>query len=123
MSLAIYLVGVFGVVTVMLSSYFLGARGQGHGRSFPYESGVKAVGDTQVRFFTHYFLVAILFVIFDMESVILYVWSSVVREAGWLGFFQITFFIGMLLLALAYAISLGVLRMLPKSTKSEATSR
>lgn len=124
MSLAIYVGGVFFVVVVMLSSYFLGGRGAGRARCYPYESGIKAMGTTQVRFFAHYFLVAILFVIFDMESVLLYVWSSVVRETGWLGFFQVTFFVGMLLLALVYAISQGVLQMLPKITKSsEAKSK
>lgn len=121
MALGIYVIGVAIVVTVMLSSYFLGARGKGHCREHPYESGVKSSGDGDSRFFAHYFLVAILFVIFDLESVFLYVWASVVREASWAGLLQITFFIAMLVLGLIYAISMGILRVF-KPYKREVKS-
>lgn len=119
MSLTIYILGVFIVVLVMLSSYFLGSRGQNKGRAYPYESGVKSYGSANVRFFTHYFLVAILFVIFDLESVFLYLWSSSIREVGWWGFFLVIFFIAMLLLALSYAFSLGVLSFYKKPVQSK----
>ncbi|HXW52671.1 MAG TPA: NADH-quinone oxidoreductase subunit A [Myxococcota bacterium] len=117
MSLAIYILGVFAVVAVMLSSYFLGERGKNHGRDRPYESGIKSYGSTRLKFFTQYFLLAILFVIFDLESVFLYLWSSAIRAVGWPGFLQMSFFIGMLLLALLYAFRAGVLNLLPRSSK------
>jgi NADH-quinone oxidoreductase subunit A len=122
MSLAIYCLGVLLVAFAMLSSFFLGERGKGHGRASPYESGIKAFGSSRVRFFPHYFLVAILFVIFDLESVFLYIWSLVVREAGWVGFIRIVFFVGMLLLALAYAFSMGVLKFSSRSMKATERS-
>jgi NADH-quinone oxidoreductase subunit A len=111
MSLAIYCFLVILVVMVMLSSYFLGERGFGPGRTEPYESGIKGYDGTNVRFFAQYFVLAILFVIFDVESVFLYVWSVSVREVGFQGFFAMLFFIGMLILALIYAIRLGVLNL------------
>lgn len=111
MSLAIYFFLVLTVVLVMLSSYFLGERGQGPGRNQPYESGIKGYQGTGVRFFAHYFLLAILFVIFDVESVFLYIWSASIREVGLTGFFAMLFFIGMLVLALLYAIRLGALNL------------
>lgn len=122
MAVAIYVIGVLIVVTVMLLSYFLGARGRDQGRFFPYESGIKALNPLPSRFFVHYFLVAISFVIFDIESVFLYVWASSVREVGWTGFFQVLFFVGMLLLALVYALHMGILRFFAKSSDNEEKS-
>jgi NADH-quinone oxidoreductase subunit A len=117
MSLFIYVLGVFFVVAVMLSSYFLGSKGHDLGRNLPYEAGIKAFGSVNIRFFAQYFLVAILFVIFDLESVFLYVWSSSIREVGWPGFLQMSFFIIMLLLALGYALSNGVFLFFKKPSR------
>ncbi len=119
MAVAIYVVGVVIVVAVMLSSYYLGARGHDRTRHLPYESGVKGVHALPSRFFVHYFLVAITFVIFDLESVFLYVWASTVRTLGWTGFFQVVFFVAMLLLALAYAFHMGIFNFFAESSESE----
>lgn len=119
MAVAIYVIGVVIVVAVMLSSYFLGSRGKDQSRYFPYESGVKALNPLPSRFFVHYFLVAITFVIFDLESVFLYVWASSVRVLGWTGFFQVVFFVVMLLLALAYALHMGIFKFFSLSSDSE----
>ena len=117
MAVAIYFAGVCIVVLVMLSSYFLGSQSHNRGKNFPYESGIKSFGSSRVRFFLHYFLVAILFVIFDVESVFLYIWSSSIRAIGGIGFFQVLFFVGMILLGLVYAFSMGVLTFFPKPSK------
>lgn len=120
MAVAIYVVGVIIVIAVMLSSYFLGSRGHDKSRYYPYESGVKALGPLPSRFFVHYFLVCITFVVFDLESVFLYLWSSSVRAIGWTGFFQVVFFSAMLLLALAYAVHMGIFELFAKpSTRAE----
>lgn len=117
MSLSIYIFGVFVVVCVMLSSYFLGERSTGHQRAGIYESGIKGFGSQRPPFFAHYFLLAILFVIFDMESAFIYVWSTSIRELGWLGFMKMSFFIGMLVLGLIYAVRLGVLELIKAPNK------
>lgn len=122
MAVAIYVIGVACVLAVMLSSYFLGGRGRDRGRMYPYESGVKALHPLPSRFFVHYFLVAIAFVVFDLESVFLYVWASSVRTLGWTGFFQVVFFVAMLLLALAYALHMGIFNFFAKSSDSEEKS-
>lgn len=119
MAVAIYVISVGIVVAVMLSSYFLGSRGHDRSRHFPYESGVKALHPLPSRFFVHYFLVAITFVIFDLESVFLYVWATSVRALGWTGFFQVAFFIAMLLLALAYAMHMGIFNFFAKTSDVE----
>lgn len=117
MSLSLYIFGVFVVVTVMLSSYFLGEKSLGHDRAGIYESGIKGFGSIRLPFYAHYFLLAILFVIFDMESAFLYLWSASVRELGWPGFFKAVFFMGMLVLGLVYAIRVGVLELLTSPKK------
>lgn len=119
MSLAIYLVGVLAVVAVMLSSYFLGERSHDPFKNQPYEAGIESFGSPRIRYFTQYFLLAALFVIFDIESVFLYLWSSTIREVGWQGFFQVSFFVGILLLSLLYAFRAGALDLVAKVSKRE----
>lgn len=119
MSLPLYIAGVFVVVSVMLLSYFLGERSFGHRRAGMYESGIKGFHSDKMPFFAHYFLLAILFVIFDMESAFIYLWSSSIRELSWPGFFSMAFFCAVLVLGLLYAIRLGVLNMI-KPTSLEA---
>jgi NADH-quinone oxidoreductase subunit A len=119
MAVAIYVIGVVIVVSVMLGSYFLGARGRDKSRNYPYESGVKALKTFPSRFFVHYFLVAIAFVVFDLESVFLYLWSSSVRSLSWPGFFQVLFFVSMLLLALVYAFHMGIFDFFTKPKNQE----
>ncbi len=114
MSLAIYFGGVLAVVAVMLSSYFLGERSTNPRKITPYEGGIKATGTSRVHFFAQYFLVAILFVVFDMESVFIYLWASSVSELSWLGFIEIGVFIAMLGLSLIYVFSMGVLKLGPR---------
>jgi len=75
----------------------------------PFESGIVPQGSTDLRWTVNYFLVAILFIIFDMEAVFLYVWSSVVLDTGWPAFFAISVFIAILLIALFYEWRMGVL--------------
>ncbi len=119
MAIAIYTIGVVIVISVMLSSYFLGSRGKDRSRHYPYESGVKSFHLMPSRFFVHYFIVAITFVVFDLESVFLYVWASAVRSLGWVGFLQIAFFVVMLLLALAYALHMGIFKFFASSDHEE----
>ncbi|MCA9508781.1 MAG: NADH-quinone oxidoreductase subunit A [Myxococcales bacterium] len=114
MSLAIYCFGVITVVLVMLSSYFLGERSTNPRKRTPYEGGIKSAGTARVHFFAQYFLVAILFVVFDLESAFIYLWATSVVDVGWLGFIEISVFISMLLLSLYYVIAKGVLRFGPR---------
>jgi NADH-quinone oxidoreductase subunit A len=114
MSFAIYFIGVFAVVLVMLSSYFLGERKTSPKKVTPYEGGIVATGSTRVHFFAQYFLVAILFVAFDVESVFVYLWATSLKVLGPSGFFAMAFFIAVLTLSLVYAFSMGVLNLGPR---------
>ncbi|MBX3300583.1 MAG: NADH-quinone oxidoreductase subunit A [Nitrospira sp.] len=101
---------VFVVVGATLGvSYLLGERHRSPATSDPYESGIVPTGSSRFRVPVQFYLVAMLFVIFDLEAVYVFAWALVVREAGWLAFWEMTIFIGVLLIALIYVWRVGAL--------------
>ncbi len=117
MAALIYITLVFIVVLVMLGSYFLGQRHHDRLKGTVYESGMVATGKVDGHFAIRFYLFAVFFVIFDLETVFLLAWASAVRELGWLGFLQASFFIVMLLVALLYLIRVGALNIVPRLRK------
>ena len=101
---------VLTVVVVMLGlSFFLGQRINRKYKNTPFESGIISVGSAQFRISVHFYLTAILFIIFDLEVVFLFAWAVSIREAGWLGFIEISVFIFILVIALIYLWRIGAL--------------
>jgi NADH-quinone oxidoreductase subunit A len=108
--LIIYFVAVLATTGIMLGgAYFLGQRHSARAANEPFESGIVPAGDVHIRFSIQFYLLAIFFVIFDMESVFLFAWSVALRESGWAGFIEALIFIGVLLAALAYLWAIGAL--------------
>lgn len=108
--LIIYFGAVVAVTGIMLGgAYLLGQRHQAKAADEPFESGIVPAGDVHIRFSVQFYLLAIFFVIFDMESVFLFAWSVAVQEAGWSGFIEALIFIGVLIVALIYLGSIGAL--------------
>jgi NADH-quinone oxidoreductase subunit A len=113
----LYVAAVFAVIASMLG--FPALLGERHwnkperqteiGTGVPYESGVWPTGSAQLRLPVQYYLVAMFFVIFDVEAVFLYAWTLVVPEAGWMGFIEAAIFIVILLAALFYVWRVGAL--------------
>ncbi len=104
----------FGVVTaitvIMLGgAYLLGQRHRAKTVDEPFESGIVATGDVHIHFSVQFYLLAIFFVIFDMESVFLFAWAVSLQEAGWPGFIEAAVFIGILITALMYLWLIGAL--------------
>ena len=107
-SFIVYFVAIIVLtVTMLLVSHLLNPKVPTRTNNEPFESGIIGQGSTDIRWNINYFLVAISFVIFDIEAVFLYVWSIVVMEAGWHGFVISSFFIFILLIALLYEIKQG----------------
>ena len=105
-----YVALVLAVVVIMLGlSYFLGQRISRPYKDTPFESGIISVGSAHFRISVHFYLVAILFIIFDLEVVFLFAWAVAVREAGWPGFIEISVFIFILIAALFYLWRIGAL--------------
>lgn len=94
-------------ITMLVVSHLLNPKVPKRVNKLPFESGIVPVGSTDIRWNVNYFLVAISFVIFDLEAVFLYIWAIVVMEAGWQGFFTTSFFIFALLIALFYEVKQG----------------
>ena len=99
--LGIYFVSVILVVAGMLaSSYVLGERHHDRATGTPYESGIVSEGSARVRFSAKFYLIAMFFVVFDIEAAFVFTWAVVAREAGWTGFWEISIFIAILVAAL-----------------------
>jgi NADH-quinone oxidoreductase subunit A len=108
--LAVYLVIVLALVVAMLSlSFVLGQRHHERATDSPYESGILSQGSARVRLPAQFYLVAMFFVIFDLEAVFLFAWAVAVREAGWAGYAEAFVFIAVLLATLVYLWRVGAL--------------
>jgi len=108
--LAVYLVIVSTLVVAMLGlSFILGERHHNRATCSPYESGILSQGSARVRLSAKFYLVAMFFVIFDLEAVFIFAWAISVREAGWTGYAEATLFITVLLATLVYLWRVGAL--------------
>lgn len=97
------------VITMLGISWFLGQRKSRPAKNYPYESGIVSVGSAHFRISVHFYITAILFIIFDLEVVFLFAWAVAVRENGWAGFIEISVFITILTAALVYLWRIGAL--------------
>jgi NADH-quinone oxidoreductase subunit A len=108
--LAVYIAAVILLACAMIGlSYVLGERHTGRVTGEPYESGIMPTGAAWIRFDVKYYLVAMFFVIFDLESIFIFAWAVAVKEAGWGGYLAIAIFIGILMAALFYLWRMGAL--------------
>lgn len=108
--LVVYFLASVAIVSGMiLLSYVLGQRHRGRATGEPYESGMVATGPAHVRFDVKFYLVAMFFVIFDIEAVFIFAWSIAIREAGWAGYVEILVFIAIMVCALVYLWRIGAL--------------
>lgn len=119
----VYLAAVLVVAAGMIgASYFLGPRHRETATGDPYESGIRATGPARIRFSAHYYLVAMFFVIFDLEAVFLFAWAIGARELGLTAYVEILVFVGLLVLAWAYLWRVGALEWGPRRKARIATS-
>lgn len=112
---AVYVVGAICICLTMIGlAALLCGRAYGRAKNKPFESGVDSVGNARLRFSAKFYLVAMFFVIFDVEALYLFAWSVSVRESGWVGFIEATIFISLLLVGLVYLWRIGALDWAPK---------
>lgn len=114
-SLVVFSVVVFALIAVLLFiSAWLGEKQPNREKLRPYESGIIPTGSARLRFPVPFFLVAIFFLIFDVEGAFIFSWAVAVKRIGWTGWMQMSFFIVMLLLGLVYIWQKGGLEWGPK---------
>ena len=98
----------FALFSVVLSG-LLGPRNPTPEKSAPYECGVPPVGDARERQSVKFYLVAMIFLLFDIEVAFLYPWAMALRDLGWIGFSQVVFFVLLLLAGYVYVWRKGAL--------------
>ncbi len=97
------------VIAIPALTYVLGERNAARASREPYESGMVPTGPARLRLRAGYYLVAMLFVVFDLEAVFIYVWAVSVRESGWTGYIEMLVFVGVLGAGLVYLWRSGAL--------------
>ena len=98
----------FALISVLLSS-LLGPRKPSPEKAAPYECGMPPVGDARERQSVKFYLVAMIFLLFDIEVAFLYPWAMALRDLGWAGFVQVVVFILLLLFGYVYVWRKGAL--------------
>ena len=99
---------VMAVVVISLG-YFLGTRRPDKEKLSPYECGFEAFEDSRMKFDVRYYLVAILFIIFDLEIAFLFPWAIVIDQIGLFGFAAMAVFLGILVIGFIYEWKKGAL--------------
>jgi len=95
------LVAVVAIASVMVTlSRFLGPYKPDPKKLAPYECGMTPIGGARVRFSVKFYLIAMLFILFDVEAIFLYPWAVVHRQLGWFGLIEMGIF--MLILVVGY---------------------
>ena len=98
----------FGLISVLLSNV-LGPRKPTPEKLAPYECGMPPVGDARERQSVKFYLVAMIFLLFDIEVAFLYPWAMALRDLGWPGFVQVVLFLALLLVGYIYVWRKGAL--------------
>ena len=111
----VYALAVLVIVGIMLGlSHLLGERHKEKLTDEPFESGIAPTGNARLRFSSHFYLIAIFFVIFDLDAVFILVWAISFRELGIAGYIGILVFIVILIAVLVYEIGIKALDFGPK---------
>ncbi len=106
----IFIIIGLGLGTVMiLMGAMLGPRRPNSEKLSPYECGFEAFEDSRMKFDVRYYLVAILFIIFDLEIAFLFPWAVVLDQIGLFGFFAMVLFLGILVVGFVYEWKKGAL--------------
>ena len=102
-------IGLAVGVGAIAAGFVLGPRRPDSEKLSPYECGFEAFEDARMKFDVRYYLVAILFIIFDLEIAFLFPWAIVLDQIGWFGFTAMAVFLGILVIGFIYEWKKGAL--------------
>jgi len=106
----VFAVIVVALIGIMIGlSYLLGERHKEKTTDEPFESGIPPTGDARLRFSSSFYLIAMFFVIFDLDAAFIMLWAVSFRELGLPGYIGIVIFIAILMVLLVYELSIGAL--------------
>ena len=103
------LIAIVVAAALIVLSYVLGKRVKNKIKDTPYESGITPTGDARARFSVKFYLVAMLFILFDIEAIFLYPWAVVYRELKMFGFVEMLVFVVLILSGFFYIWRKGAL--------------
>ena len=122
--LLLYFVLVLLLVSgMLLVSCVLGQRHRERATGLPYEAGIESEGSARVRRTAKFYMIAMFFVVFDLEAVFLFSWAIAARELGWTGFCEAAIFTVILLAALLYLARVRALNWLERKITSTTGGR
>ena len=98
------------IVATMVATHSLGPKRHSKKKDDAFECGIESIGDARTPISVKYFLVAILFVLFDIEIVFMYPWAVNFKQLSWNGFYEMLVFMGLLLAGFLYVIKKGILK-------------
>lgn len=102
-------IGLFIGVLAVSVGYFIGPNNPDTEKASPYECGFEALEDARMPFDVRFYLVAILFIIFDLETAFLFPWAVALRHIGWVGFIAMFIFLAFLMVGFVYEWKKGAL--------------
>jgi NADH-quinone oxidoreductase subunit A len=102
-------VGIGGVVSSGVLARITGTHNPDSEKLSPYECGFEAFEDARMKFDVRYYLVAILFILFDLEIAFLFPWAVVLQDIGWFGLIAMLIFLGVLVVGFIYEWKKGAL--------------
>jgi NADH-quinone oxidoreductase subunit A len=105
----LFVVGLLNAAMMLGMSHMLSVRRPTTVKMEPYESGIRPLGDTRERYSVKFYIVAMLFIVFDVEVVFFFPWAVIFRELGLFGFIEMLIFISVLCVGLMYAWMKGAL--------------
>jgi NADH-quinone oxidoreductase subunit A len=120
---AFFALAVLLTAAMLIISFFLGQRHKQRQTGKTYEGGIESTGSSHLRFSVKFYLIAMFFVVIDLEAVFLFAWAVSLRETGWSGFVEALIFIIVLAAALVYLWRLGALDIGPTRQLSPRAAR
>jgi len=112
----ILLAGAIATAIISLS-WLIGQRRPTRAKMMAYESGMTPVGDARGRFSVQFYLVAMLFILFDVEAIFLYPWAIILRDLKHFGLWEMLVYIGIVLVGYFYVLKKGVLEWGPSALR------
>src|SRR5215471_13040054 len=116
-----FVVAIALAAGLIAASTLLGKRAKSPLKDTPYESGMAPVGSAHERFSVKFYLVGMIFILFDIEAVFLYPWAVVYRQLKLFGFFEMAIFIVLILVGFFYVWKKGVLDWTPHRDEEAAS--
>lgn len=97
------------VAMIVVLSELLGKKKHFPAKDMPYECGMDPIGDARSRYTVRFYVIAMFFIVFDIEAIFLYPWAVVFKSLGWFGFVEMLVFIGIISVGLVYVWGKGAL--------------